>query len=84
MKKPLQLFFLEFVGYFIVTMNMKAVADTNYLLTFVTDIMIATIGFTSVRMVVQATTRSEQVAYVMGGAFGAQVALFLSRWILQA
>lgn len=77
MKRALQLFLLEFVGFFIVTINMKSVADVNYLLTFITDVLIALIGFTSVRMIVEATTTREKIAYVLGGACGAQIALRL-------
>lgn len=82
MKRSVQLFFLEFVGYFIVTLNMKSVADVNYLMTFVTDVMIALIGFTSVRMIVEATTTREKIAYILGAALGAQVALRFSHYVM--
>ena len=72
------LFCLQFFGYLLVTLNIRAVADANYILTFVTDILIAVIGFTSIKQVVNATTRVEQFAYALGGALGAQTALWLS------
>jgi hypothetical protein len=72
------LFILEFFGFLIVTFNMRAVAEINYVLTFVTDILIAVIGFTSIKQIIDAKTRLEQGAYALGGALGAQVALWLS------
>ena len=72
------LFVLEFFAFLIVTLNMRAVADLNYFLTFITDILVAVIGFTSIKQVVNATTRVEQFAYALGGALGAQTALWLS------
>ena len=72
------LFVLEFVGFFIVTFNMRAVADLNYALTFATDILIAVIGFTSIKQIIDAKTRLEQGAYALGGALGGQAALWLS------
>ena len=72
------LFVLEFFAFLIVTLNMRAVADINYPLTFITDILVAVIGFTSIKQVVNATTRVEQFAYALGGALGAQTALWLS------
>ena len=72
------LFCLQFFGYLLVTLNIRAVADVNYTLTFATDILIAVIGFSSIKQIAYATTRLEQVAYAVGGALGAQAALWIS------
>lgn len=81
LRRALFLFVLQFFGYLIVTLNMRAVANLNYPFTFLTDILIATIGFTSIKQIIEAQTRMEQIAYISGGALGAQLALLLSRWL---
>lgn len=72
------LFILQFFAYLIVTLNMRAVADGNYLLTFITDVLVAFIGFTSIKKIVDAHTRLEQVLYIAGAGLGAQLALWIS------
>lgn len=72
------LFVLQFLAYFIVTLNMRAVAEVNYVLTFITDLLIAIIGFTTIKEIINANTRREKIAYVIGGALGAQLALWCS------
>lgn len=47
-------------------------------MTFATDLIIAVIGFTTVKQIVEAKTRLEQAAYAIGGALGAQAALWIS------
>lgn len=72
------LFILQFLAFMVITLNMRAVADANYVMTFVTDLLVAFIGFTTVKRIVDATTRLEQIAYALGGACGAQAALWVS------
>jgi hypothetical protein len=73
-----KLFVLQFCMYFIVTLNIRAVAHLDYVMVFITDVLIATIGFTTIKEVIKAETRTEQICYVLGGAAGAQVALVAS------
>lgn len=82
-RATLELAVVQFLSYFIVTFNYRAVAEVSYVGTFVTDILIAALTFASIRRVVSATTRHEQVAYVVGGCIGAQVALFLSTYFFR-
>lgn len=78
MTRALKLFCLQFCLYFIVTLNMRAVADLNYFLVLITDILVGAIGFTTFKELMKAETRREQVSYILGGAAGAQVALLVS------
>lgn len=78
MTRALKLFGLQFCLYFIVTLNMRSVADLNYPLTFLTDVLIGAIGFSTFKELMKAETRNEQVSYILGGALGAQVALVCS------
>lgn len=72
------IFLLQCSAYFIITLNMRAVADTNYLWTAVTDVGLAAIAFTSIQRVAAARTREERIAYILGGVLGAQLALLSS------
>lgn len=72
------LFILEFFAFMIITLNMRAVSEGHYVLTFITDILVAFIGFTSIKQIVEASTRLEQISYALGGALGAQLALWIS------
>lgn len=73
---------LQFASYFIITLNMRAVAELDYLMTAVTDVFLAAIAFTSIKRVAQATTSHERMSYIIGSLFGAQCALLYSSWMV--
>lgn len=77
-RKAAELFGIQFCWYFITTLNFRAVAEVRFIDTFVTDILISTLAFVSIKRVVNATTLSERLAYMFGGACGALLALWLS------
>ena len=77
----LELAGIEFASYFIVTLNTRAIASVNYVGTLVTDICIAGLAFIAVKRIAEASTREEQVMYVVGAALGAQAALWCSTFI---
>jgi len=77
----LELAAIEFASYFIVTLNTRAIASVNYLGTFATDVCIAGLAFAAVKRIADATTREEQVMYVVGAALGAQCALWVSTFL---
>lgn len=71
---------LQFGAYFIVTLNMRAVAELDYVMTAITDVFLAWIAFSSIKRVAAAHTRLEQVCYILGGLLGAQCALLWSEY----
>jgi hypothetical protein len=78
MKLPLwlKLGSLMSLQYFILTVNMLGVQHTNYAAVFTTDILISALGFTILKEMIEASTWAERIAYSLGGAGGAQVAMF--------
>jgi hypothetical protein len=80
--KFIELFCIQFFYYLVITINYRAVVVINYTTTFITDLIIAALAFTSIQRVANATTPAERIAYVLGGAIGALAALKLSTHIL--
>jgi hypothetical protein len=71
---------LQFGSYFILTLNMRAVASLDYLTTAVTDVFVAGITFSAIKRVASATTHLERMSYIAGGVLGAQAALLWSEY----
>jgi len=67
------------VQYALVVANMRAVAVGSYPFTIGTDVVIAANGLFLTRAAVKADTWAEKVSYVVGGAAGSAVALYLSK-----
>lgn len=82
-RSVLELAAIQFCSYFILTFNYRAVAEVSYVGTFITDVMIATLSFSSIKRVAQAETWHERVGYVIGGSIGAFIALFLSTYFFK-
>lgn len=72
---------IEFASYFIVTLNTRAIASIDYVGTFITDVCIAGLAFTAIKRIADATTKEEQVMYVVGASLGAQCALWCSTFL---
>ena len=81
-RKALELFCIQFSYYLLITINYRAVALLNYSATFITDILIASLVFSSIQKVAKAETNAERFAYITGGAIGATIALKLSTYLL--
>lgn len=79
----LELAVMQFLSYFIVTFNYRAVAEVSYSGTFVTDVLIAALSFSSIKRVAEARTWHERIGYIVGGSIGAQIALFLSTYFFK-
>lgn len=75
---------LQFGAYFIVTLNMRAVASLDYFMTAITDVFLAAIAFSSIKRVASATTHLERGCYILGGLLGAQCALLWSEYVIGA
>ena len=72
---------IQFLSYFIQTMNYRAIAEVSYIGTAVTDTAIAWLMFVSIRRVMSATSRWERTGYIIGGVTGSLSALFLSTFL---
>ena len=78
----LRLAAIQFCSYFVFTVNYRAVAAGDYLWTFITDIILASMAFFTIKLVVQSHTWQEWFGYVTGGCIGAQLALLVSQYLL--
>lgn len=76
-----ELFAVQFINYFLLTFNYRSIAQVRYTATFVTDVCISALTFLSIQRVARATTRWEQVGYVIGGSVGALCALWISTFV---
>jgi hypothetical protein len=77
----LELAAIQFLSYFILTMNYRAIAEISYIGTAVTDLALGWLTFWSIKRVMSATSGKEQVAYIIGGVIGSLSALFLSTFL---
>lgn len=76
----IRLLLLELGGSFIVTLNFRAIADMNYYMTAATDLVLALMTFTAIKLIVDSTTRWEKVGYVVGAVVGPLLALWVSQF----
>jgi hypothetical protein len=70
---------LMFVQFGLVTLNFRFIAQAHYVGAVVTDIAIATLGWTLTKRVASADTSSERVGYIVGAALGSPLGIFLTR-----
>ena len=75
MTRALQLCAMMAVSYFILVLNTRAIAEGSRVGVALTDITIASVNFFVVQRVAGAASRSEFVAYVVGGLVGSLLAL---------
>ncbi len=75
------LFGLQLGDYLIASIGIITLNSRLYLETAIADGLLLVIGFTSVKKIVEATTKTEMAAYVIGGVAGTQVAILLSNWM---
>lgn len=80
-KNSMRLCAIQFMSYFIFTVNYRAVAAGDYLWTFLTDIAVASMAFFTIKLVVNSHTWQEWMGYVIGGCLGAQLALLVSHYL---
>ena len=76
---PVRLFVLLFIQSGVITVNMRAIAQGRYAESFVSDLILYLMGFTIVKQIVEANTKTAQFCYALGGATGAQVAIWATK-----
>lgn len=84
MRNAVRLFLLNFVQYCVIAANTRTVAQGHYLASFATDLLCAGIGFTITKKIVDAKTWTDRAGYALGGACGAQLAIYLTKVIFGA
>jgi hypothetical protein len=70
---------VECLMFFVVTLNYRFCAKGHVTATILTDIAIAAIGFTLIRLVAEAATVLEMTGYVVGAALGSFAGMTLTQ-----
>jgi hypothetical protein len=81
-RKAVELGLLNTLSYAILTVDFRSVAQANYPVAFVVNLVIAFITVTILKRVVAASTRSEMIAYMLSGGFGTVIGIAISQHIL--
>lgn len=70
---------VEFVAFFLATLNFRYCANGKLLPTLGTDVLLAANGFVVVKLVSEATSPLEMLGYVIGAGLGSLVGMRLTR-----
>jgi hypothetical protein len=81
-RKAVELGLLNTLSYAILTVDFRSVAQANYPVAFVVNLVIAFLTVTILKRVVAASTRSEMIAYMLSGGFGTVIGIAISQHIL--
>jgi hypothetical protein len=76
----IRLFALNFLLCFIVTVNWRAIASLRYEYAFASDVTYFFIQYTTLKRIVKSDHFADQAAYALGGATGAVLAMWVTRW----
>ncbi len=79
--RGLQLFVLNFINFFVLIYNFRAVAQARYVESVISDAIIAVLTFTIMRRVSNAHTLEERIGYVGGAAAASAAGIYVTRWL---
>ncbi len=72
-------FAIQCLSYGVFCWNLRVVAQARYLSIFASDLCFAAISFTLIRKVAEAKSGWAQVGYILGGACGSLVSVWITR-----
>ena len=75
------LFGVQFLQYFLVAFNLRAVAAGLYGWTFVSDLVAAANAYLLIRRIAEAKGGIAFAGYLAGSAFGGMLAIFTTKWL---
>ncbi|HUR19847.1 MAG TPA: hypothetical protein VMZ90_03510 [Vicinamibacterales bacterium] len=79
MRVLLALFFGQAFNFLLIVVNIRACAKGLILAAVVTDFLICVLGFTLIRLIADAGTPTEVLAYALGGSSGSALAIWVTR-----
>ena len=82
MREFFLLFGVQFLQYFLATLNIRACAQANYLYTLLSDMLLAANGFFITKRIVESKSKWGLAGYVLGGAAGSQVGIIITKLFL--
>lgn len=81
-RSAIELGALNLLSYAILTIDFRSVAQANYAVAFVVNLVIAALTVTILKRIVAAQSRAETIAYALSGAFGTVIGIAISQHIL--
>ena len=82
MKKAFKLYCLNTLSYFLLTLDVRSVAQANIPIALLVNIILASISFSIVKQISKAEGRKEHIAYVLAGATGVLFGILESKILL--
>lgn len=77
------MFIIQMISYGIICINLRAVADANYLLSAFTDMVFSTLNFFIIKKVAESGNLIHKWAgYTLGSVAGTFLGIFLSKFIM--
>lgn len=70
---------VEFVAFFLATLNFRYCAKGHIAKTLVTDLLISANGFLIIKLVTDATSAWEMAGYIVGAGLGSYVAMRMTK-----
>jgi hypothetical protein len=81
MKEFCLMFAVQFLQYFLATLNIRACAQANYLYTALSDLLLAGNSFLIIKRVAESKSKAGFAGYVLGGAVGSQVGILVTKML---
>ncbi len=82
-KEFLLMFSIQIINYCLITINYRAVAQGNYLLTGVSDFIFASLNFFVIKKIAKSNDTIHQwLGYSLGGVVGALLGIYVSKFLL--
>lgn len=79
-KNPVvKLFILNYIAYFTLVYNFRAVAQGLYWPSVLSDITIAALGFSILKSIQEANTLPQRLAYIAGGGFASASGIYVTK-----
>lgn len=78
--KDFWLFFaIQFMQFFLITVNLRAAAQGLYVWTALSDLLISTNNFLLIKRIAQSESKTAMLGYALGGAFGSVLAIWATK-----
>ena len=74
-------FGIQFLQYFLITVNLRAIAAGLYGWTFASDLTAAANAYVLIKRVSEAKGYVAFTGYLAGGAFGGILAIYITKWL---
>ncbi len=82
-KEFLLMFAVQLINYCLITINYRAVAHGNYLLTGISDFIFASLNFFVIKKIAKSDDTIHQwLGYSTGGVVGALLGIYVSKFLL--